>query len=108
MLYCKAGLKDVITIVRNNYDTIVWLKLDKTFFSFHEDVYLCGVYMWGEDSPAFNFDFDQLGVVMISGDSYGRMANKLDYIEQAKYVQTIDSYDYIPDEPLPRASLWYC
>ena len=27
------------------------------------------------------------------------------YIEQDKYVQTIDSYDYIPDEPLPRASI---
>ena len=119
VLYYKAGLKDGITIVRNNYDTIIWLKLDKTFFSFPEDVYLCGVSMYGEDSPAFNIvqcdlfqtlqndicDFDQLGVVMILGDFNGRVANKLDYIEQDKYVQTIDSYDFIPDEPLPTASI---
>ena len=90
MLYYKAGLKDGITIIRNNYDTIIWLKLDKTFFSFPEDVYLCGVYMWGEDALAFNIvqcdlfqtlqngicDFDQLDVVMILGDFNGRVAKK--------------------------------
>ena len=119
VLYYKTGLKDGITIVRNNYDTIIWVKLDKTFFSLPEDVYLCGVYMWGEESPIFNIvqchlfqtlqndicDFDQLGVVMIIGDFNDRIANKLDYIEQDRYVQTIDSYDYIPDLPLPRASI---
>ena len=119
VLYYKTGLKDGITIVRNNYGTIIWVKLDKTFFSLPEDVYLCGVYKWGEESPIFNIvqcdffqtlqndicDFDQLGVVMIIGDFNGRIANKLDYIEQDRYVQTIDSYDYIPDVPLPRASI---
>ena len=43
---------------------------------------------------------------MIIGDFNGRVSNKLNYIEQDnKYVQTIDSYDYIPNEPLPRAQL---
>ena len=50
-------------------------------------------------------DFDQLDVVMILRDFNGRVTNKLAYIEQDKYVQTIDSYDYIPDERLPRASI---
>ena len=46
VLYYKTGLKDGITIVLNNYDTIIWVKLDKTFFSLPEDVYLCGDFMW--------------------------------------------------------------
>ena len=70
MLYYKAGLKEGNT--RNNYDTIIWLKLGKTLFSSSEDGYQCGVYMWGEASPVFKFSaiyfkhYKTISVILIS------------------------------------------
>ena len=45
VIFIKNTIKDGITIVKNNYDTIVWLKLCKTFFHNENDIYLCGVYL---------------------------------------------------------------
>lgn len=115
----KECLQNGIKIVRNNYDTIIWLKLDKTFFSFDEDVYLCGVYMWGENSPISRISdvdlfqtlqndisfYEKVGTVVIAGDFNGRVSNKLDYVAYDNRVHDIDSFDYNPDEPLPRASI---
>ena len=52
--YFKHELKHGIEIVKNVYDTIIWIKLEKTFFDLQEDIFICGSYIWGEDSPAYN------------------------------------------------------
>ena len=54
VLYNKQELYSGMTIVRIHYETIIWLKLSKEFFKLDSDVNLCGVYMWCEDSPAYN------------------------------------------------------
>ena len=48
MLYYKDSLTDGISIVKNQYDTIIWVKFDAVFFKLDTDVYIyvkpiCGV-----------------------------------------------------------------
>jgi len=54
VIYVKDHLKNGIEILRNHYDTIIWLKLNHEFFNMASDVYICGSYIWGEDSPVYN------------------------------------------------------
>ncbi|XP_060584147.1 uncharacterized protein LOC132740284 [Ruditapes philippinarum] len=82
------------------------------------DIYLCGVYMWFDDSPIASienvdlfemltndvFYFEDLGKVLLVGDWNGRVGNKSDFIVCDNNVKYIDSDDYFPDAPLCRAS----
>lgn len=107
-----------IEMVKNHYDTLIWFKLDKDFFQFKEDVYLCCVYFWPDDSTAARlidvdlFDlisndivsFEQLGSVMLAGDWNARVGNKCDYVVCDTVVPDIDDNEYHSDLPLARAS----
>ena len=53
-IYFKDHLENGIKIVKNHYDSIIWLKLDHTFFNIDEDVYICAAYIWGDNSPVYN------------------------------------------------------
>jgi len=33
-----------ISIVKHQSDTLIWVKLDQTFFNFESDIYVCGAY----------------------------------------------------------------
>ena len=93
-MYYKESLKDGIQVAKNRYDTIIWLKIDRTFFNLKEDLYVCGAYIWGEDSPmykSFNidlfdvlendiFEYSSLGGVAFCGDLNSRNGRKNDYI----------------------------
>jgi len=82
VLYYRDSIKDGVSVVKNHYDSIIWVKLDKTFFELENDMYICGVYLWGENSPAYNavnvnlFDiiendvtyYKNLGCVYLNGD----------------------------------------
>ena len=118
-IYYKDSIKQGITIERSHCDTIVWLKLDKIFFNFENDVYLCGIYLWGEDSPAYNispvdlfdllqndvYEFENVGSLYLIGDWNSRVGVKNDFILFDKFNIEIDDIDYIPDNPIPRSSL---
>ena len=45
VVYINEKLSEGISIVKNNFDTIVWLKIDNTFFSLNSNVYLCELYL---------------------------------------------------------------
>ena len=88
-LYFKQHLQYELEVVRTHSDTIVWLKLDKHLFHFDEDVYIGGVYIWCEDSPAYQVtdvdwfdtvqqvisDFEYIGALYIVGDWNSRVVN---------------------------------
>ena len=40
MLYYWGSLKDGISIVKNQYDTIIWITFDAVFFKLDTDVYI--------------------------------------------------------------------
>lgn len=78
-------------------------------------VYICG----GENTPISRISdvdlfqtlqndiyfYENIGTVIIAGDFNGRVSSKLDYVVHDDNVHGIDSFDYNPDEPLPRASV---
>ena len=117
-VYCKDELKNGIEIVKNVYDTIIWIKLNKTFFGLQEDIFICGSYIWGDDSPMYNIHnvdlFELLeddinyyrnhGKLIICGDLNCPVGLKPDYIVCDRNTESIDDEEYIPDIPLVRAS----
>ncbi len=117
-MYVKNSITKGVNIVKNRHDTLIWLQLDSRFFATQDDIYLCGVYMWGEDSPANHqitdnlFDvlqydiniYSQLGPVFVAGDWNVRVGVKPDHVVFDANIFDIDDVDYIPDAPLARAS----
>ena len=120
VLYIKDCISDGIKVVKNHFNTVIWLKLDKSYFNTDADIYLSGVYIWGENSPAYNNtdvdffitlqndinDFQSLGRVIVCGDWNARVGDgsRADYIVCDRSVDNIDHDEYFPDIPLPRHS----
>ena len=116
-IFIRDSLKDGVLIIRNHFDTIIWLKLDRHFFGFDEDCYLSSVYLWSYESSIRGtidddlfeilqndiFDLDSRGKLFIIGDFNGRVSNKSDYVLYDRTIENID-YDYSPDTVLPRVS----
>ena len=48
MLYIKDCISDGVKIVRNHHDSVILLKLDRNVFNIEIDIYIAGVYIWGE------------------------------------------------------------
>jgi len=51
-IYLKYSLANGINIVKNRFDTIIRQKLNKYFFKLDYDIYIDGVHIWVENSPA--------------------------------------------------------
>ena len=54
MIYIKDDIRQGVKLVKNELDCVVWLKLDKIFFSIEDDVYICITYIAPENSPIHN------------------------------------------------------
>ena len=48
VLHIKDCSSDGIKIVRNHFDSVIWLKVDKIFFRIDNDVCIAGVYILGD------------------------------------------------------------
>jgi len=100
--------KNGITLVRNNHDTIVWFKFDKTLFNIEEDIYCAAVYLWSDNSPIVNVidadlfvylhsdieHFSSKGIVIVGGDCNARTACKPDVVLTDIYLPELDGEDY--------------
>ena len=118
-LYYKKHLKDGIMLLKNHSDTVIWIKLDKNVFNLSQDMYLCGCYIWCQESPAYdvvNLDlfellendvsiYEQLGSVFVIGDFNSRVGKHFDFIVHDYVNSLTDDENYVPDSPLPRASI---
>lgn len=117
-VFYREELQDGIQIVSNKHDSLIWLNLDRFFFRVENDIYLSGIYLWPEGSPAYTvldvdfFDileqdiniYSELGSVYIAGDFNSRIGRKSDFIIH-DYISAFDDENYIPDKFLRRASL---
>ena len=91
---------------------MIWVKLAVVFIKLDTDVYICGIYLWGETSPVYNivnvdlFDaletdvnyFQTLGSVYVMGDLNNRVSLHNDFIIHDENISFTD------DTPLLRAS----
>ena len=110
-LFYKNSLADGIKIVKNHHNSVIWLKLDRCFFNVERDIYICGIYLWCEESPAYeviNVDFfalletdidcfKSLGDVYVCGDFNSRIFSRHDFILYDKNVYLLDEADYVAD-----------
>ena len=119
VLYYRESLKDGIKIVKSYHNSVIWIKLDQLYFGTSNDIYICGIYLWPDGSPAYivvNVDFFELlendisfyknqGDVYLCGDFNSRVGLKHDFIMNDNINDFIDTLDYIPDSYCCRASL---
>ena len=117
VIYCRDDISRGVSIVKNVHNSLVWIKFDKYYFKISEDVLLCAVYIWPENSPIvrlFDCDlfenlqndityFENKGKVILSGDFNARTACKNDFIVCDCTFKT-DINEYVPDKPLMRCS----
>ena len=93
-LYIRNSIVNGVSVVRNHFDSVIWLKLDQSFFHLDSDVFVSGIYIWPENSPMYNVvnvdfftllqndiaEFHSLGKVFIIGDWNSRTGSRADYI----------------------------
>lgn len=115
----RESIADGLSILKNHHDTIIWIKLDSIFFKTDNDIHICGSYIWGQDSPAYNFVnvnlfsileedinyYQSRGTVFVAGDMNSRVGIKPDYISYDRMNSILDGDDYVPDLPLDRVSM---
>ena len=108
-VYYKEKFFGNITLEKLNDKGIIWIKLNKSFLGYENDIFICSCYIPPEDStvykqpnsPLFDYDFfeqlssdtryySQFGEVLITGDLNSRTANKLDIIQNINLDRYID------------------
>ena len=117
IIYIKDDIRQGVRLVNNEIDCVVWLKLDKTYFSIEEDIYICIPYVAPGNSPIhglYNVDifnsieddvfFKQYGKVFLFGDLNSRISIKPDYIENDRVIRSRD-FETEADTPTPRCSM---
>ena len=43
VLYIRDSISDGVKLVRNHYDSMIWIELDKNFFNIESDIYIAGL-----------------------------------------------------------------
>ena len=105
IVYIRDSIRKGVSLIKNDVDSIVWLKLDKYFFFTERDYYLAAIYIPPEHSPVHNLtdydiftvlendvnQFNNLGKVFICGDTNSRIGNKLDFIVDDSVLECEDT-----------------
>ena len=106
-LYFRDYLTDKITVVEQNQNGIMWIKIRQELFEHNQDVYLCNVYIPPSCSKLrkkddFDFfetleqgiiSFQTQGKVLLTGDFNSRSSNFTDLLDFDKYLD--DEQDYL-------------
>ena len=40
-MFCSLDIVEGVKVIRNHFDTLIWVKLDKVLLNLDEDIYLC-------------------------------------------------------------------
>ena len=95
-VFIKHTVADGVTCVKNTEDILVWLKLERSFFSLATDLYLGNVYVVPETSvylchDVFNVLRDDISSfqnrpdILVCGDYNARTNTLQDYIDEFHY-----------------------
>lgn len=104
-MYFKKDLAKGIKELPKTHEDILWIKLDKDFFSFSKHVYLCAAYVPPQSSQSTNSTylqvqrdvarFSKYGDIVLCGDLNARTGCLDDFIEHDsvdKYVHNAQDY----------------
>ena len=118
IIYYRESMEKGVKLIKKSVDGVVWVKLDKAFFGFERDIYMCCVYIPPEGSPMHGLlcedifesiysdiiHFKDYGNVMLLGDWNCRTANKSDMVSLDCALPVEDTDDYENDTYIPRYS----
>ena len=119
IIYIKDEMRKGIKLVKNEIDSIIWIKLEKTFFCTPNDRFIAAAYIPPENSPlhdTYNIDFfqtlendinhyEQYGEVYLIGDLNLRIGRKHDYINYDSILTEIEDDSIQIDTPIRRLSM---
>jgi hypothetical protein len=104
----KPYLKNHVKILKNTNSDYQWIKLDKTFFGFQKDIYICVVYFppsissYTKDLDVHILDsiekditiFSKNADILLCGDFNARIGTNPDYIlnDDNKFIPIFNSY----------------
>ena len=54
IVYIKDNIRQGVKLVKNEIDCVIWIKLDKNYYSTEEEMYICITYVAPENSPIHN------------------------------------------------------
>ncbi|VDI29247.1 Hypothetical predicted protein [Mytilus galloprovincialis] len=107
-VYILNTIRPGVKFLEHATNDFIWLKLDRTFFRFQEDLYICFVYNPPENSSYYrklNYNilemiendivkYSQSGKIMIAGDLNARTACEIDHIQMDsdKHIPLFDNY----------------
>ncbi|CAG2241908.1 unnamed protein product [Mytilus edulis] len=107
-VYILNTIRPGVKFLEHATNDFIWLKLDRTFFGFQEDLYICFVYNPPENSSYYrklNYNilemiendivkYSQSGKIMIAGDLNARTACEIDHIQMDsdKHIPLFDNY----------------
>lgn len=119
LIYIKDSIRKGVKLMKNDTDSIIWIKLDKNFFKTKSDRFIATVYIPPENSPVhnvYNIDFfakleneigtfSRKGDVFIIGDLNSRTGQSCDYIMNDSVLPGLIDNSIIVDTPTRRQSL---
>ena len=119
ILYKSKYHKGISVLDITESENRLWIKLDKTFFGFKTDLFICACYIPPVTSPYYDEDFVKLEQeiskipnkdnILIIGDLNARISNTSDYIEDEadihSSIQNILPENYNPDFNIKRNSM---
>ncbi|MEW8545015.1 MAG: endonuclease/exonuclease/phosphatase family protein, partial [Candidatus Thiodiazotropha sp.] len=110
-LFIRNELLDGITILEQNSDGFLWIKLDKQFFSLQSDICICFSYIPPKDSKYFKMftvdpfetleigvrRYSEVGEIVIMGDLNARTGALNDFSTDSslfdKYIDTLEGIE---------------
>jgi len=52
-MFCSLDIVEGVKVIRNHFNTLIWVKLDKLLLNRDEDIYVCSAYVWEADSSVY-------------------------------------------------------
>ena len=116
LIYIKDNLRKGVKLIKNEIDSIVWIKLEKDFFQTKSDRYIAAVYIPPANSPSHNFynvDFFQVlendissfsrnADIYVMGDLNCRAGQSCDFIVNDSLLPGFDDRSNFVDTPITR------
>jgi len=111
-IFIKLNIRPGIKILENTHKDFQWLKLDKNFFNFNKDIFLCLAYIIPSNSSYkqqgdedileiiekdITNKYKDIGNIILCGDMNARSGSEPDFIQNDNYdiyVPVNDDYAY--------------
>jgi hypothetical protein len=112
-IFIKSNIRPGIKILENTHKDFQWLKLDKNFFNFNKDIFLCLAYIYiipsnssykqGDEDileiieKNITNEYKDKGNIILCGDMNARSGSEPDFIQNDNYdiyVPVNDDYVY--------------